>query len=79
MSQSNNIANKKSNTKSSAFETKFSFALASITLMLIFGYFYQSFKYIQEEEIIVIAIERIEAKIDNNEQQENGVDNRGSE
>jgi len=38
-----------------------SFGLGMITLLLIFGYFYESFQEIQRQEIIVIAIDRIEA------------------
>jgi len=38
-----------------------SFGLGIMTLLLIFGYFYESFQEIQRQEIIVIAIDRIEA------------------
>lgn len=68
MIQSNNTSDKVS--KNSTFETKFSFALALITLLLIFGYFRESFVSIQQQETIVIAIDRIEAKMgDKNEQE----------
>ncbi|MGF1760722.1 hypothetical protein L4D76_22930 [Photobacterium sagamiensis] len=70
MNQSNNTADKASKLKNSKFETKASFALALITLFLIFGYFWQSFTHIQQQEIIVIAIERIESKVDAKKEQE---------
>ena len=70
MNQSNNTADKASKTKNSKFETKVSFALATITLLLIFGYFWQSFAQIQQQDIIVIAIERIESKVDAKKEQE---------
>ena len=64
MIQSNDTAGKASKNKNSKFETKFSLALATITLLLIFGYFLQSFVHIHQQKIIVIAIERIESKAD---------------
>lgn len=64
MSQSNNTGHEQSDNKISTFETKMSFALGIITLLLIFGYFYESFQEVQRQEVIVIAIDRIEAASD---------------
>ncbi|ABV38370.1 hypothetical protein Ssed_3766 [Shewanella sediminis HAW-EB3] len=64
LSQSNNTGHEQSGNKGSTFETKMSFGLGMITLLLIFGYFYESFQEIQRQEIIVIAIDRIEAASD---------------
>ncbi|RTR30650.1 hypothetical protein [Shewanella atlantica] len=61
MSQSNNTGHEQSGNKISTFETKMSFGLGIITLLLIFGYFYESFQEVQRQEVIVIAIDRIEA------------------
>ncbi|WP_299792925.1 hypothetical protein [uncultured Shewanella sp.] len=61
MSESNNTGHEQSGKKISTFETKMSFGLGLITLLLIFGYFYESFQEVQRQEVIVIAIDRIEA------------------
>ncbi len=61
LSESNNTGHEQSGKKISTFETKMSFGLGLITLLLIFGYFYESFQEVQRQEVIVIAIDRIEA------------------
>ncbi|WP_394147327.1 hypothetical protein [Shewanella atlantica] len=61
MSESNNTGHEQSGKKISTFETKMSFGLGLITLLLIFGYFYESFQEVQRQEVIVIAIDIIEA------------------
>jgi len=70
LNQKNDTADKASKLKNSKFETKISFALALITLLLVFGYFWQSFTHIQQQGIIVIAFERIESKVDAKKEQE---------
>ncbi len=61
LSESNNTGHEQSGKKISTFETKMSFGLGLITLLLIFGYFYESFQEVQRQEVIVIAIDIIEA------------------
>ena len=69
MNQSKTNANKAEKKKNTKFETKVSFALALITLSLIFGYFLQSFIHIHQHKTVVIAIERIEAMVDSKSEQ----------
>ena len=42
-------------------QTRFSLAVSTVTLLLVLGYFIQSFLEIQQREIVVIAIDRITA------------------
>ena len=42
-------------------QTKFSVAVSTVTLLLVLGYFVQSFIEIHQREIVVIAIDRITA------------------
>lgn len=41
-------------------ETKISFTIALATLLLVFVFFIQSFLHIKEQEILVIAVDRLE-------------------
>ena len=41
-------------------ETKISFAIALATLLLVFVFFIQSFIHIKEQEVLVIAVDRLE-------------------
>ncbi len=43
-------------------QSRVSFVLGVITLMLIFGYFAQSFIHIHNQEVLVVAIERIKER-----------------
>ena len=41
-------------------ETRISFAIALVTLLLVFVFFIQSFAHIKEQEVLVIAVDRLE-------------------
>lgn len=41
-------------------ETRISFAIALATLLLVFVFFIQSFIHIKEQEVLVIAVDRLE-------------------
>jgi hypothetical protein len=45
-------------------QMNFSFALALTTLLLIFGYFIQSFVHIRDRGVLVIAIDRLQDKVE---------------
>ncbi|WP_028863746.1 hypothetical protein [Psychromonas aquimarina] len=61
MNQSLNSGRRKPKS-AGVFETKLSFALALITLLLISAYFTQSLLSIEEQGIITDVVERIEAQ-----------------
>ena len=44
-------------------ETKISFAIALATLLLVFVFFIQSFIHIKEQEVLVIAVDRLETSL----------------
>ena len=41
-------------------ETRISFAIALATLLLVLVFFFQSFIHIKEQEVLVIAVDRLE-------------------
>lgn len=45
-------------------KTGFSFCLALTTLLLVFGYFIQSFLHIRDEGVLVVAMDRLQHKIE---------------
>lgn len=47
----------------SKIETKISFAIALTTLLLVFVFFIQSFIHIKEQEVLVIAVDRLEESL----------------
>ena len=47
----------------SSAETKFSFAIALATLLLVMVYFVQSFIHIRDQEVLVIAIDRLQESL----------------
>ena len=50
----------KKTVKDRAWQEKFSFALAIVVLLLVFGYFIQVFLEIREQRPVLIAIERMQ-------------------
>ena len=44
-------------------ETRISFGIALATLMLVFVFFIQSFVHIKEQEVLVIAVDRLEESL----------------
>ncbi len=53
--------------KANKTQMNFSFGLALATLLLIFGYFIQSFLHIRNQGVLVIAIDRLQEKVESPE------------
>ena len=53
--------------KTNKTQMNFSFGLALATLLLIFGYFIQSFLHIRNQGVLVIAIDRLQEKVESPE------------
>ncbi len=50
--------------KANKTQMNFSFGLALVTLLLIFGYFIQSFMHIRNQGVLVIAVDRFKDKFE---------------
>jgi hypothetical protein len=50
--------------KNNTTQIRFSVAVSTVTLLLVLGYFVQSFLEIHQRDIVVIAIDRITANFD---------------
>lgn len=60
-------ANSTKKRRANKTQMNFSFALALTTLLLIFGYFIQSFMHIRDQGVLVITIDRLKDKVENPE------------